>query len=339
MGSFLFTEFQAVFGGGAVNDTANFMASVIGALRTVFAENGAVAKGMALFMGIAGMIAIIAYFMELWDLSAKDLLSFDKLVLSFLKFVFVFSVLIFSQDLIVGGFNLCAAGYDVVVEQMPGINTSSDNMTVTYFGQSSIPESYTQALEEPLDDVTQSVIEDDIEDGATISMETIFSSKNFIGGGVLERTLKMLSSIMTLFIPYLICFIAKIAAYIICISNAIQLIAYGILSPIALSQCFDGGTRGTGIVYLKKFLATGLTFGIIIIVLYAAQWLQAGVATWTASTASEFVTDGALAINATNFYDIIGRPGMLLPYTVIQFGAVGAIFKCDQIARDMLGAR
>lgn len=355
MGSFLFMEFQTVFGGGAIEDTASFMSSIIGALRNVFAENGAVTQGMALFLGIAGLIAIIGYFMELWNLSAKDFLTFDKMVLSFTKVIFVLVLLIFSQDLIVAAFNVCAAGYDYVAQEMPNILSSSDNVTITYFGQSEIPEHYTDPLPDPVDSVTQGILDSESDgiidtvvdavtgnddDEAEVSMQTIFECKKFTGGGALERTLKMLSSILTLFFPFLLCFVAQCVAYFVCVSNAIQLIAYGVFSPIALAQSYDEGSRATGIQYLKKFIAAGITFAVIIVIMSAASWLQSGVVTWIAGTSGNLLNDeGVLAINAVNFYNIIGDLKLILPYTVIQFGAIGAILKCDQVARDMLGAR
>ena len=183
MGSFLFTEFQTIFGGGAIDDTANFMKTIIGALRNVFADNGAVTQGMALFLGIAGLIAIIGYFMELWNLSAKDLLSFDKMVVSFIKIVFVLIILVFSQDLIVGAFNVCSAGYDYVAEEMPKISNSSDDVKITYFGQSEIPEHYTDPLKDPVDSVTEKILEsesdgnDTNDDDTEVSMQTIFECK------------------------------------------------------------------------------------------------------------------------------------------------------------------
>lgn len=346
MGSFLFTEFQTIFGGGAIDDTANFMKTIIGALRNVFADNGTVTQGMALFLGIAGLIAIIGYFMELWNLSAKDLLSFDKMVVSFIKIVFVLIILVFSQDLIVGAFNVCSAGYDYVAEEMPKISNSSDDVKITYFGQSEIPEHYTDPLKDPVDSVTEKILEsesdgnDTNDDDTEVSMQTIFECKKFTGGGALERTLKMLSSIITLFLPFLLCFVAQCVAYFICVSNAIQLIAYGIFSPIALAQSYEEGSRSTGIQYLKKFVAAGLTFAVIIVIMSAASWLQSGIVTWIASSSSDLLNDkGVLAINAINFYNIIGDLKLIIPYTVIQFGAIGAILKCDQVARDMLGAR
>lgn len=355
MGSFLFTEFQTIFGGGAIEDTANFMSTVIGALRNVFANNGAVTQGMALFLGIAALIAIIGYFMELWNLSAKDLLSFDKMIVSFIKIMFVLILLVFSQDLIVGAFDICSAGYDYVVEEMPKISVSSNDVKITYFGQSEIPEHYTDPLKDPVDSVTQSILDSesdgvvdtivdavtgDEDEDAEVTMQTIFECKKFTGGGALERTLKMLSSIFTLFLPFLLCFVAQCVAYFICVSNAIQLIAYGVFSPIALAQSYEEGTRSTGIQYLKKFIAAGLTFAVIIVIMSAASWLQSGVVTWIASSSGDLLNDkGVLAINAVNFYNIIGDLKLIIPYTVIQFGAIGAILKCDQVARDMLGAR
>ncbi|OUO25393.1 hypothetical protein [Eubacterium sp. An3] len=343
MGSFLFMEFQTIFGGGAIEDTASFMSSIIGALRNVFAENGAVTQGMALFLGIAGLIAIIGYFMELWNLSAKDFLTFDKMVLSFTKVVFVLVLLIFSQDLIVAAFNVCAAGYDYVAEEMPNITSSSDNVRITYFGQSEIPDNYTDPLPDPVDSVTQGILDSEAgndDDRTEVSMQTIFECKKFTGGGALERTLKMLSSILTLFLPFLLCFVAQCVAYFVCVSNAIQLIAYGIFSPIALAQSYDEGSRATGIQYLKKFIAAGITFAVIIVIMSAASWLQSGIVTWIAGTSGNLLDDeGVLAINAINFYNIIGNLKLIIPYTVIQFGAIGAILKCDQVARDMLGAR
>ncbi len=339
MGSFLFNEFQTVFGGGAISETINFMSSILDALKNVFAVGGAVSTGMTLFLGMAGLLVIIFYFMELWNLSSKDLLSFDKLVLSFVKVVFVFSVLIYSQDLIITSFDLCSSGYQYVYEQTSKISVSSDDLKISYFGQDAIPENYTAELKQPLDSVTERIIGDDIGEGEPISMKTVFESKHLFSGNMIDRLMGIVSAVFTLLIPYALCFIAKLASYIVCVSNAIQMVAYGIFSPIALAQSFDEGSRSTGITYLKKFLASGISFGVILVIMYAGQWLRTGVISWASSSLGHYISHGVLTVNASNFSTIVGNLALTVPFSVIQFGVIGAIIKCEQIAKDMLGAR
>ena len=153
-------------------------------------------------------------------------------------------------------------------------------------------------------------------------------------GSGIKGALNAVGSVMLLMIPWMISYIAVGLSYLISISNAIMLVAYGFCMPIALTQCFEDGQRSAGIRYLKKFAAQALTFMVIIIILYAVSKLQGAL---LPQLLQGLYKGNTFDINNDNFKEIIGNWKVLISIVVVQFAAVGAMLKGSQIANDIMG--
>lgn len=87
MQEFVYNQFATIFGSGLIEKTSDFINMVVGALNTLFPLNGTGIMNTActLFSGLAGSLLIIYYFMDMYSLAAKDLVSLEKLAVSFIK--------------------------------------------------------------------------------------------------------------------------------------------------------------------------------------------------------------------------------------------------------------
>lgn len=349
MHQFVFTEFSYIYGGGIQDKIPAFMSHILNALVTLFDSNGAVNQAMEVFLGIGGLLAVIFYFGELWDLSSKDLLNLEKMVLSFMKYMAVFMLLILSPELITGTFNVCKSAYELSNESFKKVKIDNSKFKIEFFGQKEFPDSYTAVLKDPVDEETKTILKDSEslldklfgkdDKKAEVTMQDIFEAKGFYPGNPMSRNMRCLGAATAMFFPFIICIASIGAGYIVCITNALQLIGYGVLAPISIAQCYGDLKSSTGFTYLKKFAATGITFACIIAIIYAGHWLQNSMLAWTAAENPEYIVKNVLSINAGNFYDIVFNFKLMLSYTIVQFGTVGAILKCNQMANDVLGAR
>ena len=168
------------------------------------------------------------------------------------------------------------------------------------------------------------------------SMREVFQGKenSLFGSGAIKGPINAIGSVLTLMIPWMISYLAVALSYLISISNAILLIAYGFCMPLALAQCFEEGQRSAGIRYLKKFAAQALTFMVIIIILFAVSKLQGAI---LPQLLKGLCKNGTLDINNDNFRQVIGNWRVLISIVVVQFAAVGAMLKGAQIANDIVG--
>lgn len=156
-------------------------------------------------------------------------------------------------------------------------------------------------------------------------------NKEVIGTG-LRGVLNGLPIMVSLLLPYIIGNIAVFASYFIAISNAIMLIVYGVYMPIAVAQCFDGGQRSTGIKYIKKFIATGLSFAIIVVCLWGGSFFQGAMTTLMTKGGG-----GTLDINDVTIKSLGANFKLIAVLCAIQFATIGAMFKGTQIANDVIG--
>ena len=346
MQEFVYNQFATIFGSGLIEKTSDFINMVVGALNTLFPLNGTGIMNTActLFSGLAGSLLIIYYFMDMYSLAAKDLVSLEKLAVSFI---------------------LCGNMYHMVAEEtinkeITTSDTSSDknnnkkdNKTdngslskqITFWGMSSLP-GYDDAVDVSIT-TKKETITDKLQNTFTggdkkttvtteaKSMREVFQGKsNSLYGSGIKGALNAVGSVMLLMIPWMISYIAVGLSYLISISNAIMLVAYGFCMPIALTQCFEDGQRSAGIRYLKKFAAQALTFMVIIIILYAVSKLQGAL---LPQLLQGLYKGNTLDINNDNFKEIIGNWKVLISIVVVQFAAVGAMLKGSQIANDIMG--
>lgn len=351
MQEFVYNQFATIFGSGLIEKTSDFINMVVGALNTLFPHNGTGIMNTActLFSGLAGSLLIIYYFMDMYSLAAKDLVSLEKLAVSFIKLILCFMLVLYAKEITVNVFNLCGNMYHMVAEETINkeITTSDGSLSkqITFWGMSSLPGyddavdvSITTKKETITDKLQNTFTGGDKETTVTTeakSMREVFQGKsNSLYGSGIKGALNAVGSVMLLMIPWMISYIAVGLSYLISISNAIMLVAYGFCMPIALTQCFEDGQRSAGIRYLKKFAAQALTFMVIIIILYAVSKLQGAL---LPQLLQGLYKGNTLDINNDNFKEIIGNWKVLISIVVVQFAAVGAMLKGSQIANDIMG--
>ena len=351
MQEFVYNQFATIFGSGLIEKTSDFINMVVGALNTLFPLNGTGIMNAActLFSGLAGSLLIIYYFMDMYSLAAKDLVSLEKLAVSFIKLILCFMLVLYAKEITVNVFNLCGNMYHMVAEETINKEIKTDNGSlskqITFWGMSSLP-GYDDAVDVSIT-TKKETITDKLQNTFTggdkkttvtteaKSMREVFQGKsNSLYGSGIKGALNAVGSVMLLMIPWMISYIAVGLSYLISISNAIMLVAYGFCMPIALTQCFEDGQRSAGIRYLKKFAAQALTFMVIIIILYAVSKLQGAL---LPQLLQGLYKGNTLDINNDNFKEIIGNWKVLISIVVVQFAAVGAMLKGSQIANDIMG--
>lgn len=354
MPEFVYNQFQTIFGSGLIEKTSKFMDMIVAALNSIFPADGSGFMNTAcvLFSALAGSLLVIYYFMDLYTLAAKDIISLDKLVVSFIRLLVCFSLVMYCKEITVDTFNLCGNIYHAVAEKT--INATDNkankktNSIITFWGMDTLP-----GYEDELDLKIKYVVHTKVgqatgspEDKNTEytldakSMKDVFEtsvSKGGLYGSGVKGTINAISSFMLLLFPWLISYVAVGLAYLISISNAIMLLGYGFFMPIALTQCMDGGQRSAGILYLKKFIAQALSFAVIIVILYGVSKLQGALLPQILKDMTN--GKGTLDINSTNFKSVISNFPALISIVIVQFGAVGAMLKGTQIANDAIGAR
>lgn len=314
----VYNMFVLIFGGGLAGKLVGngtpadrgFLGSLLEAASGIM-KMDVLGKGMAIFSGIAGSLLIIFFFMDILSMASKDMMSLEKLMLSFIKLLIAFAIVLYVREIIITLFDLNKAIYGYVGEKLTGSSYSS---MLRFWGETSPPD--------------YSVVEQDL--------------KAIYGKTTLTQTVSALGSVIYLIFPALCSYLALGAAYLLCVTNSIQIITYGLFAPVAVTQCFDERTNATGIRYLKKFVSLCLSFAVIIGIIWAVSQIQgalvSGILGNSGITAS---AGGTYNIDSTNFKDVISfkNAGFIITFVVIQFAAVGGIMKSTQIAGDILGVR
>ena len=144
--------------------------------------------------------------------------------------------------------------------------------------------------------------------------------------------IKHIAEFIPLLLVNLVFFVAKAAAYLVTVSNAIMILVRAVFAPIGIVQLFDEGQRSNVIRYIKKFTSDVLTFAAIVGILYAASLLQGQL---IASVVSANL-GGVLSVD--NIPEVLAL-STLIPVVIIQLSAAGAIMKAAQLSNDIVGAR
>lgn len=257
MPEFVYNQFCTIFGSGLIEKTSKFMDMVIAALNSIFPADGSGFMNTActLFGALAGSLLVIYYFMDLYTLAAKDIISLDKLVVSFIKLLVCFTLVMYCKEITVNTFNLCGNIYHGVAEKTVNTvvstnNTSSDNTktdkkttktnsnsVITFWGMDTLP-----GYEDPIDIKVKYVIhtqvgqatgqpEDKDEEGTleAKSMKDVFetaTSKGGLYGKGVKGTINSLSSFMLLLLPWLVSYVAVVISL-----NRFYLLPERIISP------------------------------------------------------------------------------------------------------------
>ncbi len=299
MGSTIYNALSVLFDTSLIEDVKNFIASVMNGLISVF-TNANATQYFTMFTAIAGSLMIIFFFIDITDSAAKDMITMERLILSFIKLLIGFSIMIFLPDLLNGLFTIVNEIYNMLCD----LNNSQIDFGITFFGKNSLPDA--------------TWVEENVE----------FRGMNGNFGKILKANFYAL--IISLVIS-IVGFAARCACYFIAVSNAITLITRAIFSPIAVAQCFEDGQKSNAIRYIKKFAADGLTFAIIVGILYAGSLLQGNIASSILSQA------GITEITGTTAMDLLSDFSVLGAVLVTNIAVIGAALKANSIAQDIIG--
>lgn len=304
MDTFVYNTLQMIFGGGMIVDINDFLGKVINATQDMFSNNISVL--VTTFSVIAGSLMIIFLYIDLTSNATKELLTLERLILTFIKFFIAMLFLIYLPEILDALFRLAIGIYDMACE-----NFTYDNLD---YGIRFFPD---DGNNNPSVFPDFDKIKDALKDAGYSNMATAI--------------VKHIAEFIPLLLANMVFFVAKAAAYLITVSNAIMIIVRAVFAPIGIVQLFDEGQRSNGIRYLKKFASDALTFAAIVGILYAASLLQGQLISAVVSAN----LDGVLSVD--NIPDVL-EFSTLIPVVIIQLSAAGAIMKAAQLSNDIVGA-
>lgn len=295
MDRMFFNALEVIFGSSLIQDTANVLKTLMQALNDTFL-NADVSQYFTIFSAAAASLLIVFYFIDLSSNASKDMITLERLVLSFIKLMIGFTILLFLPEILKGLFALINAIYNEVAT----IKMSETTYTgITFWGEETFPEKYTD----------QKILDMKFSKAFGAYMGAIFVA--------------LLGSVFG--------WAAKGATYLFAITNAISLIARAIFSPLAVVQCFDDGQRSSGIQYLKKFAADGLTLAVMLGLLYVSSLLQSALG--SSIIANEGIKDVGLEA-----MDLLSNGSLVFGVIAVNLSCVGAIMKSNQLAKEIVGA-
>lgn len=312
MAKFVYDTLVILLGGGLTEEMADWMAGLFATVLRLI--NGRLmSTAMNIFAAIACSMLILYFFMDLVDQAKRDMFSLEKLIVSFIKFLAAFVVLLCLKDLVT---------YVVQIGNFLYLTLSSEGSGTLHDAIVSGSSARIRLFDEiPLGDSGRTSFYE-MPDWTTATEEAFGDEYNVLS------IIKNIQIYVICAIAGVIGFIAKIAGYFICTSNAVLVIARVVFSPIAVVQLFEDGSRSAGMRYLKGLAADCITMAVIIIILYAASAITSGLVVDLTSISE---------INFSNLNNVITF-GNLAIILVPELVAIGAMASGGKIAHDIMGA-
>ncbi len=298
MDKMIFNALETIFGNTLVQDVAKFLKTLIDALYNAF-TNTEVSQYFTIFSAAAASLLIVFYFIDLTSNASKDMITLERLVLSFVKLMIGFSILLFLPNILEGLFSLVHTIYNEVA------NIKMSDMKyegIKFWGEDTFPTKFDE------------------------------DTHKFISGSFGKAFGANMAAILISMVGSIIGWVASGAAYLFAITNAVSLITRAIFSPLAVVQCFDEGQRSSGIQYLKKFAADGLTLAVMLGLLYAASLLQMSLA------GSLLQSENIVNIDKESAMDLLANGKLVFSIIAINLSCIGAIMKANQLAKEIVGA-
>lgn len=300
MARFVYDALTAILGGSLIMDTKEFLTDVLVGVEILTAD-GNISSLFNVLCALAGALMTLFFFADMISKMTADMLTLERIVIALIKLFVGFAILICLQDITKNLIDFGLRLYDLVGEHA---NISVENDVLRYFpddGNAANP--YTWPA---YSDVKEAFEEQFGKNKVSIIIH--------------------FALFFALLLPYAITLIAKLAAFFMAASNAVTLTVRLIFCPLQIAQCFEDGMRSPAIKALKRLAADAFTFAVILGVLYAASILQANMAAGILDTST-------LAVG-----DVSGlAKGNLLAFCAVNLAAVGAIFKANQIANEVMG--
>lgn len=309
MGSFIYNLLDQVFGDGSTKYVEQFIEAAFSALNTQFNDsNSIVSNALGIFAAISASLLILFFFMQLVDQAARDMFSMEKLIIAWIKLIMAFTIILNVVPIMNG---LVKAG-DGFYHMMKGFSlTSTTGTGETFSYQTKNDEVYTfdeAGLTTWNSDEAKANVSEDYKGWKGI--------KDHIG------------LIVTSLVCVIIMWIASGVGVFLVISNCIQIIVRGALSPLAIVQLFDEGMRSSGIRYLKKFAGCCFMFAVLITIMHAGNAVSAGFIQNTGITPP--ITEG-------NINDALSMSNLLL-ICVVKIAVIGAMVGAGRISDEVWGS-
>lgn len=305
MDTIIFNALKYLFDSSLIGDAKDWMGIIMNGLSSVFQDQNVVTY-FSIFSAAGASLMIIFFFIDIMDSASKDMVTFERLVLSFVKLLLGFCIMFYLPELLQGLFSFI----NFIYQDLSELAADKVDFGLTYFGQKEFPESM-EALEE-LTGEKVTFIED---------------------GSLKDILLGNFGAFFTFILLFLATFASKFVVFMVTITNAISMVTRAIFAPLAVAQCFEDGQKSNAIKYLKKFAADGITFAIVVGMLYAASVLQGNIVSSVLASIGE-----AKEITVENAMLILGNMKVVASIIVISVSVVGATFKASSMAQDIVGA-
>ena len=322
MGKMILDAVCAIFGSGgsAKAYLSKWMTTVLSELLDAF--NGNLLTGaMDIFAAIACSLLIIYFFMDLSNQASRDMFSFEKLIVAFIKFFVAFAVLLCLKEIMTG---ILGVGYKLFqMLEIQSIDIGSTPLTYNFDGLG-------------VDGVTKENLYVGSEK-YTLLLEKFEDKYSGI-----DAFFDHFGMLIPSFIMWLFSKVIQLAGYFLITSCALQIIIKGFISPIAVVQMFEDGTRSVGARHIKSFAAECITMAMMILVLTASEALSTLLYTASDGAIEETIegvvnVSGQCIIHYGNLDDILTGE-FFIKALLPQLAAIGGMMGAGKLSKEMIGA-
>lgn len=311
MVSMIMNVIDVLFGNELTADVSGWMMDLLEAIVNVLKTGGAIDNAFTLFSGIAISLLTLYFFMELYNNVSREMFTVDKLVVSLIKFFVAFAILLCIKEIVTGLAEIGQALYGAVAEGT--IFTAGDN---------------TSDLVKNLQEIATEGSD------ARSTFETELESSDYAG---IWAAISHFHMFVVFGVVLILGMAINLIGHLVPVGNAIMVLIYAVMSPLAVVNLFEEGSRSGGIRYLKKFAATCFTMAIIIVALQAVSAIQ----TQLLALACEGIVDSsgnAITELTVNNVEMVMSVSRIAPLMIPQLACITVMSGCAKISAEILGA-
>lgn len=300
-----------LFGNDLSSGVSTWMKKLLDAVVNILSGGEAIENAFTLFSGMAVSLLTIYFFLELYNNVSRELFTVDKLVVSLIKFFVAFAILLCIQDLVTYTAQIGRALYGMVSES--SIFTAGENAS----------------------DLVKNLQEIATEgSSARSAFEAELDSSEYSGfWGIVTHFQYTVVFGLIIILGLAI----NLVGHLVPVGNAIMILIYGVMSPVAVVNLFEEGSRSGGIRYLKKFAATCATMAIIIVALQATSAIQTQLLALACDGIVDSSGNAITALTASNV-GIVMSPTKIAPLVIPQLACITIMSGCAKISAEILGA-
>lgn len=308
----IFGAIEVLCGDKVAEEIGGWMGDLLDAVVNILKDGAAVSNAFTIFSGVAVALLTIYFFLELYNNVSREMFTIDRLVVSLIKFFVACAILICLQDIVTGIAQIGKYSYLAIRDGNIFTSPSSDAPDLV--------KNLQQIAVEGSD--ARKALEEDLIDNDWDGIWALIThfDKTFI-----------------LCLVQVLGFITSIIGRLVCVGNAISILVYAVMSPIAVVNLFEEGSRSAGIRYLKKFAATCLTMAIIIVTLQAASALETTLLSLSCSNLVDASGNAITQLTASNI-NIVLASTRVASLIIPQLATISMMAGCAKISADILGA-